>query len=49
MRRFCDWVEDVGVLVTCVVRDEQDQKYKRVKKMYNADRGGSSSLARVDH
>ncbi len=42
---FCDWVEDVGVLVTCAVRNEQDQRYKEVKEMYNADRGSSSSFS----
>jgi hypothetical protein len=39
---FCVWVEDVGVLVTCAVRIEQDQKDKQMKEMYNADRGNSS-------
>jgi hypothetical protein len=30
---FCAWVEDVEGLVTCAVRDERDQKCKRVKEM----------------
>ncbi len=42
---FCEWVEDVGVLRACAVRIEQDQKYEKVKEMYIADSGSSSSFS----
>ncbi len=49
---FCDWMEDIGILFTCLrvlYAVSKTSEYKQVKEMHSTDRGSSSSLAQVDH